>query len=64
METVFPWYIMFVIALFSVLLLFLLIKLSNKLERKLLGKYDKKTQLIIKSVIFLCFIWGLKWAGS
>lgn len=41
-----------------------LFRVLDKIEHKFLSKYDKKTKVIIHSILFLLVFWGLKWAGS
>lgn len=64
MESFFAYSTIFVIAFLYILFIFFFFKFLNRTEKKLLGKYDKKTQAIIQGVIFLCIFWGLKWAGT
>lgn len=64
MENFFAYSTIFVIAFLYVLFIWFFFKFLNRTEKKLLEKYDKKTQFIIHGVIFLCIFWGLKWAGA
>jgi phosphatidylglycerophosphatase A len=43
---------------------FFLFRIFDKIEHKLLSNYDKKTKVIIHSILFLLVFWGLKWAGT
>lgn len=42
---------------------YLLFRLFDKTEKKLLSKFDKKTKLIIHGVLFIMIFWGLKWGA-
>lgn len=43
---------------------YLLFKLFDRLEEKMIGKYSKKTKLIIHGVLFLVILWGLRFAAG